>query len=76
MHLSMIYFRSFRQVLIPGFRFRLGQLDTARASLIKAETIEQTQLPKMESGDLGTSWIDWVVAHALLKEARELIKKQ
>jgi len=63
--------------LVMGMsQFRLGQLDTARASLDKAEEIEQTQLPKMESGDLGSSWIDWIVAHALLKEARELIKKQ
>jgi hypothetical protein len=31
-------------------------------------------LPQMATGDLGNRWIDWIIAHALLKEAKALIK--
>jgi hypothetical protein len=30
-------------------------------------------MAKRESGDIGTSWNDWIIAHALLREAEALI---
>jgi hypothetical protein len=52
----------------------LQQPEAAHVSLAKAATIFDTQLPKLESGDLGSDWRDWIIARALLAEARSLIK--
>jgi serine/threonine-protein kinase len=52
---------------------QLGQSEPARASLAKGAEIEQ-KLPKIESGDLGRYWIDWIFAHTLLSEAQALIE--
>jgi hypothetical protein len=52
---------------------QLGQSAQARASLAKGAEIEQ-KLPKLESGDLGAGWMDWIVAHALMTEAKALIE--
>jgi tetratricopeptide (TPR) repeat protein len=51
----------------------LGQSAQARASLAKGGEIEQ-KLPKLESGDLGAGWMDWIIAHALMTEATALIE--
>jgi hypothetical protein len=37
--------------------------------------IEQ-KLPKLESGDIGEGWVDWIIAHALMSEAKALIGGQ
>jgi hypothetical protein len=50
----------------------------ARAALAKGMEIERTDLPKLESGDIETGrtgWIEWVIAHALMREASALIEK-
>jgi len=31
-------------------------------------------LPKLESGDLGDGWLDWIIAHALMREAQAMIE--
>jgi len=54
-------------------QFRLDQPEAARAALAKGAAIFETQLPKLESGDLGGDWRDWIIARALLAEARTLI---
>jgi hypothetical protein len=56
-------------------QYRLKQADTARATFGKGSEIVNTQLPKLESGDFG-NWIDWIIAHALLREATALIEDQ
>lgn len=34
------------------------------------------KLPRIESGDIGVSWMAWIVAHhVLLKETRELVEQ-
>jgi tetratricopeptide (TPR) repeat protein len=53
----------------------LKQPDEARAALAKSIEIVDTKMPKLEDGDLG-NWIDWIFAHALLKEARAQIEPQ
>lgn len=55
-------------------RHHLKESDAARASLTKASTIFENKLPKPESEDLGSDWRDWVIARALLAEARLLIE--
>jgi eukaryotic-like serine/threonine-protein kinase len=55
---------------------RLRQVDESRATLAKAIEIERTKLPKLDSGDLGENWMDWIIAHVLLREAQTLIEVQ
>jgi len=52
--------------------FQLQQTDEARAALARANVIA-ARLPKLESGDIGGSWRDWIIAHKLLDEATALI---
>jgi tetratricopeptide (TPR) repeat protein len=49
-----------------------GELDNGRASLAKGAKIIETSLPKLESGDIGDGWTDWIIAHTLLNEAETL----
>ncbi len=51
---------------------QLRQFAQARASLAYGAEIEQ-KLPKLESGDLGEHWMDWIIAHALMREAKAMI---
>jgi serine/threonine protein kinase/Flp pilus assembly protein TadD len=52
----------------------LNRADEARDALTKGIDIVDTKMPKPDSGDLGPGWVDWIIAHALLDEARELIQ--
>jgi len=54
-------------------RYHLNEPEAARASLAKANAIFEGKLPKPESGDLGTDWRDWIIARALINEARALL---
>jgi hypothetical protein len=51
--------------------FQSGPTNDARAALAKGV---ETELPKIESGDIGVYWVDWIITHALLNEARALIE--
>ncbi len=53
--------------------WQLKQPDQAGAALAEALKLEVTTLPKVESGDLGTGWQDWIISHALMAEAKALI---
>jgi len=55
-------------------KYQMNQMDEARAALAKGLAIEEKQLPQLDSGDLGNNWLDWIIAHALLKEATGLIE--
>jgi len=55
---------------------QLKRSEEARSSLAKGVEIIDTKLPKLESGDIGADWENWIIAHALLKEAKELIEGQ
>jgi tetratricopeptide (TPR) repeat protein len=52
--------------------FQLGNAEEARTALAGLEKVVQEKLPSPES-DLGSDWEDWIIAHALLDEARNLI---
>jgi hypothetical protein len=54
-------------------KHNLNLPDDARSALAKAVEIVETKLPKVETGDIGDLWGDWIIAHVLLKEATVLI---
>jgi WD40 repeat protein/tetratricopeptide (TPR) repeat protein len=53
--------------------FQMNQAEEAHAALAKGVEIEQG-LPRLDGGDLGDDWVDWIIAHALLREAKALIE--
>jgi hypothetical protein len=53
--------------------YQMQQFDEARSALAKSVDIVDTRLPTVESGDLGEDWWNWIIAHALMDEARALI---
>jgi hypothetical protein len=54
-------------------QFKLGRTDEARTALAESEKVVRERLPPLDAHDLGQDWIDWVISHALLDEARSLI---
>ena len=52
---------------------RLNMAGEAREALRKATELADTKLPKLDSGDLGPSWHDWIIAQTLLREAKALL---
>jgi len=57
-------------------QFQLGKAEEARTALAELESVVQKKLPPPEGNDLGRDWKDWIIAHALLDEARSLIRGQ
>jgi hypothetical protein len=55
--------------------YRGGQQNESRAALAKGIEFIETKLPKLESGDLGIAWNDWLTAQVLLNEAKALIER-
>jgi serine/threonine protein kinase len=53
---------------------RLNRAEDARAALAEATADMETQMPKLNGRDLEESWNDWIVARALMKEAKALIE--
>ena len=53
---------------------RSKQAAEAGAALAKGVGIAETKLPKLDSGNLGDGWFDWIIAHALMTEAKALIE--
>ncbi len=54
-------------------QFGLNHGDEARAALAKGEKIARERLPRTGSREIGQEWKDWIIAHALLKEAKAMI---
>lgn len=49
---------------------QLKRSDEARAAFAKAVDIVNTKLPKLENAPLNENWVDWLIAHILLREAQ------
>ena len=47
-----------------------------KAQMAKATAILETEFPRVEDGDIGREWPDWLIAHILLREARALTQEQ
>jgi hypothetical protein len=56
-------------------QYRFKQAGAAGAAFAKGVDIAERKLPKADSGDLG-NWVDWIFAHALMREAKALIEDQ
>jgi eukaryotic-like serine/threonine-protein kinase len=54
-------------------QFQLHQPQAARDALTEGQKIDDTDLPKMETGLLDDSWKDCLIAFALMREAKALI---
>jgi tetratricopeptide (TPR) repeat protein len=52
---------------------KLDQSSDAREALANAARLADTSMPKLENGDLGPDWLDWLMIQAWFREARELI---
>ena len=61
-------------MLLAMSSYQSRQPDEARAALASGLELAATKLPKLESGDLGRYWPDWVFAHVLMREAKALIE--
>jgi hypothetical protein len=53
---------------------QLKQTDEARVALAKAIELAQTQLPQLGRDNLDQDWVDWLIAHILLREAKALLE--
>jgi tRNA A-37 threonylcarbamoyl transferase component Bud32/tetratricopeptide (TPR) repeat protein len=53
---------------------QLNQTEEARAALAKGLEIVNKSFPKEGSGNLDEQWQDWIIAHALIREAKEKIE--
>ena len=54
-------------------QFQLKHVEDACHALNKCSEVVKTELPKFTDGDLGASWRDLIIAHALQSEAKKLI---
>jgi len=54
-------------------QYKLNQVDAAHTNLSNCENVVLTQLPGLGAQDLGIDWRDWIIAHALLTEAQNLL---
>ena len=61
-------------MLLAMSNYQLHQLDEARVALRQGLDIAENKLPKLESGDLGEFWDEWVFAQVLMREAKALIE--
>jgi hypothetical protein len=55
---------------------QLGHETEARAALARCHRIAAEKLPRPGTADLGSSWVDWIIAHALMREAAALIQER
>jgi len=53
---------------------KLNQPEAARATLTNGMAIANDRFPKSGKGGVGDQWHDWIIAHALIREARALIE--
>jgi serine/threonine protein kinase len=73
---QMRYVQSY--MVLAMAQHQLKQPDEARAAFAKGIEIKEAKMPRLESGDLGPGWYwrDWIIAHALMNEAKALIEGQ
>ena len=53
---------------------QLHKTNEARATLAKGIEIADMRFPKAGKGSLDEQWNDWIIAHALMREAQALIE--
>jgi hypothetical protein len=60
--------------IIAMAHFKLNQSEKALTALADCNSIIAEKLPKPDKEELGTDWRDWIIAHALQSEARQMIE--
>jgi eukaryotic-like serine/threonine-protein kinase len=62
------------QMVLAMAQHKLGKTDQAKENLAKGLETAETRFPKLGKGSLDNQWNDWVIARALMREARTLLK--
>jgi serine/threonine protein kinase len=62
------------QAVLAMAHWQLGQTNEALVAFRQGIQIERAKSRKLESGDLGEAWGDWIIAHTLMDEAKALIE--
>jgi serine/threonine protein kinase len=70
---SWPYSRGESLAVLAMSEYRLNQVAAARADLARCEQLVKEQTPRFGEV-LGFDWRDWIIVHALLTEARDLIE--
>ncbi len=71
-----VTFRNAEAYLVLGMaQWKLKQQAASRASIAKGVGIIDADFPKLEEGDLGGAWIDWIMARQLRREAEALLER-
>jgi serine/threonine protein kinase/tetratricopeptide (TPR) repeat protein len=68
------YSRAGGYAVLAMAQYHLKESGNARDSLAKAAEVASSKLPAIEGGDLGEDWRDWIIVHAVMDEARNLIE--
>ncbi len=55
---------------------RLDQNDAAQAALAQGIRLADANTPKTKNRDLGIAWSDWIIAQALMREAKALMENK
>jgi len=56
-------------------QYHMKETENSRAALAKCVEVVETQMPKLESGDLGSDWRDWIIAHAYADRSENLDRR-
>ncbi len=63
-------------MIIAMAQHQLKQNELARAAMEQGAEIAAKKLAKPENGEVGSGWRDWIIAQALLQEAKALIDRE
>jgi len=61
------------QIVLAMAQHQLRKTDQARETLAKGLETAETRFPKSGKG-LDEQWNDWIIAHALMREAKALLQ--
>jgi serine/threonine-protein kinase len=73
---GFVYRDAQANLVLAMSQWQVHQSEEAHSALAAGAEILSRDGPKMDGNDLGPEWTDWVIAHALLNEAKTLIERQ
>jgi len=74
--LPVSWLRAETYAVLAMARWKMQETVSAHMGLKKCQEIVRTEMPVLNSGDLGEDWPDWIISQALLREATGLIEGQ
>ncbi|MGA2248380.1 MAG: tetratricopeptide repeat protein [Verrucomicrobiota bacterium] len=69
---SELEFNTQAYMVLAMSQFHLQHIEQARSALAAGTETEQ-KLGRLDGGDIGTGWIDWIIAESLMREAKALL---